>query len=88
MAKPISFRASSSVLRRIHSNLMPIIAVAGYQANCPRKSTDVLLATDLVAAAKALGINLSRACEAGLEAALKEERKRRWQEENAEAIKA
>ena len=54
----------------------------------PRKSTNVSLAADLVAEAKALEINLSRACEAGLEAALKEERKRRWQEENAEAIKA
>lgn len=54
----------------------------------PRKSTNVSLAADLVAEAKALDINLSRACEAGLEAALKEERKRRWQEENAEAIEA
>lgn len=54
----------------------------------PRKSTNVSLAADLVAEAKALEINLSRACEAGLEAALKEERKRRWQEENAAAIAA
>ena len=54
----------------------------------PRKSTNVSLAADLVAEAKALDINLSRACEAGLEAALKEERKRRWQDENAEAIAA
>ena len=54
----------------------------------PRKSTNVSLAADLVAEAKALDINLSRACEAGLEAALKQERKRRWQDENAEAIEA
>ena len=54
----------------------------------PRKSTNVSLAADLVAEAKALDINLSRACEAGLEAALKQERKRRWQDENAEAIAA
>ncbi|MEQ1640295.1 MAG: type II toxin-antitoxin system CcdA family antitoxin [Novosphingobium sp.] len=54
----------------------------------PRKSTNLSLAADLVEEAKALDINLSRACEAGLEAALKEERKRRWQEENAGAIKA
>ena len=54
----------------------------------PRKSTNLSLAADLVEAAKALDINLSRACEAGLEAALKEERKRRWQDENAEAIAA
>ena len=54
----------------------------------PRKSTNVSLAAELVAEAKALDINLSRACEAGLEAALKEERKRRWQEENREAAEA
>ena len=54
----------------------------------PRKSTNVSLAAELVAEAKALEINLSRACEAGLEAALKEERKRRWQDENREAAEA
>ena len=53
-----------------------------------RKSTNVSLAADLVAEAKALDINLSRACEAGLEAALKQERKRRWQEENRDAAEA
>lgn len=53
-----------------------------------RKSTNVSLPADLVADAKEFGLNLSRACEAGLEAALKEERKRRWQAENAVAIDA
>ncbi len=32
--------------------------------------------------AKALGLNLSRACESGLEAAVAAERARRWQAEN------
>lgn len=54
----------------------------------PRKSTNISLAADLVEEAKAFDINLSRACEAGLEAALKEERKRRWQDENREAAEA
>ena len=53
-----------------------------------RKATNVSLSADLVADAKELGINLSRACEAGLAAALKAERKRRWQEENAGAAEA
>ena len=53
-----------------------------------RKSTNVSLPTDLVAEAKTLDINLSRACEAGLEAALREERKRRWIEENRAAAEA
>lgn len=54
----------------------------------PRRSTNISLATELVDQAKALDINLSRACEAGLESALKEERKRRWLEENTPAIEA
>ena len=54
----------------------------------PRKPTNLSLAADLVEEAKALDINLSRACEAGLEAALREERKRRWQEENQPAMEA
>jgi len=53
-----------------------------------RRSTNVSLAADLVAEAKALEINVSRACEAGLEAALKEERGRRWIEENRAAAEA
>ncbi|MBS3927547.1 MAG: type II toxin-antitoxin system CcdA family antitoxin [Sphingomonadales bacterium] len=53
-----------------------------------RRSTNVSLAVDLVTEAKALDINLSRACEAGLEAALKEERGRRWIEENRAAAEA
>ena len=53
-----------------------------------RRPTNVSLAANLVEEAKALEINLSRACEAGLEAALKQERKRRWQEENREAAEA
>ncbi len=54
----------------------------------PRKSTNLSLAAELVDEAKALDINLSRACEAGLEAALRDERKRRWIEENRAAMEA
>jgi antitoxin CcdA len=53
-----------------------------------RKSTNVSLDPALVADAKAMGINVSRACEAGLAAELKAERERQWLEENAEAIRA
>ena len=51
-----------------------------------RKPTNVSLDAALVADAKSLGINLSRACETGLAAELKAERERQWREENAEAI--
>jgi len=42
----------------------------------------------LVEEAKALGINLSRACESGLEAALRIERDRQWKLDNKEAFEA
>jgi antitoxin CcdA len=51
-----------------------------------RKSTNVSLDAALVAEAREFGINLSRACEAGLSAEVREARKRKWVEENWEAI--
>ncbi|WP_311270902.1 type II toxin-antitoxin system CcdA family antitoxin [Sphingobium sp. WCS2017Hpa-17] len=53
-----------------------------------RKATNLSLDVDLVADAKALGINLSRACEEGLRKEIAAERGRRWQEENAAGIAA
>jgi antitoxin CcdA len=51
-----------------------------------RRPTNVSLPTSMVEEAKALGINLSRACEIGMQAALKAERERRWKAENADAV--
>jgi len=51
-----------------------------------RKPTNVSLDAELVAAAREHGVNVSRACEAGLEAEVYEARKRQWIEENREAI--
>jgi antitoxin CcdA len=53
-----------------------------------RRSKNVSLPVRLVDEARSLGINLSRACESGVEAALKPERLRRWKAENADAIAA
>lgn len=53
-----------------------------------RRPTNVTLDEHLVAAAKDLGINVSRACEQGLSEAVAAERIRRWQEENQEAFAA
>ncbi|MEO7504871.1 MAG: type II toxin-antitoxin system CcdA family antitoxin [Sphingomicrobium sp.] len=53
-----------------------------------RRPTNVSLTAALVDEAKALGINVSKACEEGLAAANREERERRWLEENAEAIRS
>ncbi|WP_428538115.1 type II toxin-antitoxin system CcdA family antitoxin [Rhodopila sp.] len=46
------------------------------------------LPTSIVEEAKALGINLSRACETGIGVALRAERERRWKAENAAAVAA
>lgn len=53
-----------------------------------RKRTNLTVREDLMAEAKALGLNTSRAAEAGIEAAIREEKGRRWLEENREGIKA
>lgn len=53
-----------------------------------RKATNIALDPTLVADARAEGINLSRACSAGLAAELKKVREERWLEENREAIEA
>jgi antitoxin CcdA len=57
------------------------------QAGQPRRlATNVSLNESLVLEAKALNINLSRAAERGLEAAVTEARAERWLAENRAAI--
>lgn len=53
-----------------------------------RKPVNLSLDTGVVEAAREAGINLSQTCEAALRKAAKEERDRRWKEENREAIEA
>ncbi|MEY4982943.1 MAG: hypothetical protein RIR62_1209 [Pseudomonadota bacterium] len=53
-----------------------------------RRSTSLTLDADLLDQARALGVNISRAAEAGVLAAVKAEKARRWKEENAEAVAA
>jgi antitoxin CcdA len=51
-----------------------------------RRATNVSLDADFVAEAKALGINISQACERGLVATVREARAAAWQAENRAAI--
>lgn len=51
-----------------------------------RKPTNVTLDSALVAEARSLGLNISRACEAGLRQELSAEKGKRWQEENAAGL--
>jgi antitoxin CcdA len=53
----------------------------------PRKAVNLSLDAALVAEAKALDLNLSRTLEEALRARVREEKARRWQENNAEAIR-
>jgi antitoxin CcdA len=52
-----------------------------------KRAVNLSLDSDLLDEAKSYGLNLSRTVEAKLAEALREERGRRWKEENAEAIK-
>lgn len=53
-----------------------------------RKAANLSLDSALLAQARELDINLSRAAEDGIAKAVKAGRERRWLEENAEAINA
>jgi antitoxin CcdA len=53
-----------------------------------RLSVNTSIDSQLINDAKALGINISRAAEAGIAKAITAEKTRRWQEENKEAIES
>ena len=53
-----------------------------------RKATNLTLPEALLQEARALDINLSQACERGLAEAVAAARRRRWLDENREAIDA
>lgn len=58
------------------------------QDDGPKKATNVSLSEALVSEARQLGINVSQACEEGLESEVRRERTKRWQEENAAGFEA
>jgi antitoxin CcdA len=51
-----------------------------------KRATNISLQAHLVADAKRLGINVSKACNAGLEAEVRKAREKQWLEENIEAL--
>ncbi len=52
----------------------------------PRKATNLSLDTGLLNEARELGVNVSRAAEEGLRAAVRTARAEAWRAENAEAL--
>ena len=53
-----------------------------------RRAANLTIRADLLQQAKSLGLNTSRAAEAGIAAAVKTARERQWLEENKDAIAA
>ncbi len=53
-----------------------------------KKATNITLSVDVLNEAKALGINISQTCDQYLRELVKNERERRWQQDNAEFIVA
>lgn len=51
-----------------------------------RKAANLSIDAALLAEAKALSVNVSRAAEAGIAEAVRKEKERAWKEENREAI--
>lgn len=52
----------------------------------PKRPTNISLSSDLIDEAKKLEINISQACEAGLQTQVRKARAEKWIEENREAI--
>lgn len=57
-----------------------------FDVSAPKRATNVSLNSDLLEQAKALGVNVSRACERGLAAQIAELREKRWLDENRAAL--
>lgn len=57
-----------------------------YDPNAPKKPTNLSLNSDLLRQAKAHKINLSKTLEQRLAELLLEEKRRKWKEENRDAI--
>ena len=54
----------------------------------PKRATNVSVRSDLLAAAREAGVNLSAALERALKEEVAEARRRKWREDNREAIAA
>lgn len=57
-----------------------------HKSSSPKRATNVSLRSDLIAEARRLNVNISQACEQGLEQQVARTRADRWREENKAAI--
>lgn len=58
------------------------------RAPTQRRATNVSLPAALISEARRLGINISQACERGLQEQVRQSRREAWLEENREAIES
>lgn len=72
------------MIMRISDNIIDMKT----RAPIPKRATNVTLSEPLLAEAKALGINVSQAAEAGVSQAVAAKRAERWAHENHEAIQS
>ncbi|WP_291718242.1 type II toxin-antitoxin system CcdA family antitoxin [Magnetospirillum sp. 64-120] len=57
-----------------------------FDPDAPKKPTNLSINASLLEAAKQMKINVSKACERGLQMQIAEIQAKRWQQENAEAL--
>ncbi|WP_031436991.1 type II toxin-antitoxin system CcdA family antitoxin [Methylobacter tundripaludum] len=57
-------------------------------ANTHKKATNITLSSDILTETKALGINISQSCDQLLRELVRNERERRWLQNNADFIAA
>jgi len=75
-------------MRMINAHKEAAVQGSFYDQNAPKKSTNLSVNSDLLRLARECRINLSQALEQRLAELLREERHRRWREENRDAIDA
>ncbi len=68
--------------------LLEVVMSRRVEGTALRRATNVTLPESLLREARELGVNLSQACERGLAAEVEALRRRRWIDENREAMAA
>ncbi|OJX79547.1 MAG: post-segregation antitoxin CcdA [Magnetospirillum sp. 64-120] len=63
-----------------------MMADFAFDPDAPKKPTNLSINASLLEAAKQMKINVSKACERGLQMQIAEIQAKRWQQENAEAL--
>ena len=61
-------------------------AMTAYDVSAPKRATNVTVNADLLAQARQCGVNLSQTLEDALKTRIAVERRRKWLEDNREAI--